>query len=86
MSAFDPEAARAAIAAWDARVLVLAGEVDSGPLPRSAAAIAELFPEAELAVQPGAGHFPWLDDPRRFTRTVTTFLARGVPGRGTSGR
>lgn len=72
--AFDPAAARAAIAALDARVLVLAGEVDSGPLPRIAADIAELFPKAELAVQPGGGHFPWLDDPFRFTQTVATFL------------
>ncbi|MFE2430700.1 alpha/beta fold hydrolase [Streptomyces sp. NPDC059373] len=72
--AFDPASALAAIAALDARVLVLAGERDSGPLPRVAAGIAELYPKAELAVQPGAGHFPWLDDPGRFRRTVTTFL------------
>jgi pimeloyl-ACP methyl ester carboxylesterase len=77
--AFDPAAARAVIAALDVPVLVLAGEVDSGPLPRIAAAITELFPRAELNVQPGAGHFPWLDDPRSFTRTVATFLTQGVP-------
>jgi pimeloyl-ACP methyl ester carboxylesterase len=41
-----------------------------------AAAVAELFPEGELIVQPGAGHHPWLDDPRRFTETVTAFLDR----------
>jgi pimeloyl-ACP methyl ester carboxylesterase len=74
--AFDPAAVRGAIAALDARVLVLAGEVDSGPLPRIAAAIAEMFPRAELTVQPGAGHFPWLDDPVRFTQTVATFLTQ----------
>jgi pimeloyl-ACP methyl ester carboxylesterase len=78
--AFHPAATRAALAALDARVLVLAGEVDSGPLPRVAAVIAQLFPGAELAVQPAAGHFPWLDDPLRFSRTVTAFLA-GVSGR-----
>jgi pimeloyl-ACP methyl ester carboxylesterase len=33
-----------------------------------------LFPKAELTVQPGAGHFPWLDDPVRFSGTVETFL------------
>lgn len=74
----DPAAARAAVAALDARVLVLAGELDSGPRPRVAATIAELFPAAELAVQPGAGHFPWLDDPAHFTGAVATFLARGA--------
>ncbi|MFB7369798.1 alpha/beta fold hydrolase [Streptomyces sp. NPDC056222] len=75
--AFDPAAARAAIARLDAPVLVLAGELDGGPRPHVAADIATLFPRAELAVQPGAGHFPWLDDPAAFTRTVTAFLAEG---------
>ncbi|MFF3455442.1 alpha/beta fold hydrolase [Streptomyces sp. NPDC002730] len=72
--AFDPAVALAAIACLDAPVLVLAGELDSGPRPRVAADIAKLFPHAELAVQPGAGHFPWLDDPVCFTQTVATFL------------
>lgn len=54
----------------------LAGELDSGPLPRVAVEIAEPLPRAELSVQPGAGHFPWLDDPDRFTATVSTFLAQ----------
>ncbi|MEU8781493.1 alpha/beta hydrolase [Streptomyces sp. NPDC048637] len=78
--AFAPEAARAAVAGLDARVLLLAGEVDSGPLPRIAADIAKLIPRAELVVQPGAGHYPWLDDPRRFTRTVATFLGQEPGG------
>ncbi|WP_406481646.1 alpha/beta fold hydrolase [Streptomyces platensis] len=72
--------ARAAVAGMDARVLLLAGEVDSGPLPRIAADIAQLIPRAELVVQPGAGHYPWLDDPRRFTRTVATFLGQEPSG------
>lgn len=72
--AFEPAVARAVVAELDARVLLLAGELDSGPLPRVAAAVAELFPDAELTVQPGAGHHPWLDDPGRFTATVTAFL------------
>lgn len=72
--AFDPVAARAAISALDAPVLVLAGEVDGGPLPRVAATVADLFPKAELAVQANAGHFPWLDAPAHFAQTVATFL------------
>ncbi|RVU19872.1 alpha/beta hydrolase [Streptomyces antnestii] len=72
--AFDPDAARAALSGWDARVLVLAGGRDGGPLPRVAAGIAELFPHTELVVQEGAGHFPWVDDPLRFTETVDAFL------------
>lgn len=73
--AFDPVAARAVVATWDVRVLVLAGAWDSGPLPRVAADVAGLFRRAETVVQPGAGRYPWLDDPDRFTRTVATFLA-----------
>ncbi|MFC9249547.1 alpha/beta fold hydrolase [Streptomyces sp. NPDC057136] len=74
--AFDPAGALAVVAALEARVLVLAGALDSGPLPRVAADVAGLFPRAELAVQAGAGHFPWLDDPQRFTETVSTFLTQ----------
>ncbi|MYT29485.1 MULTISPECIES: alpha/beta hydrolase [unclassified Streptomyces] len=72
--AFDPAASRAALASLDAPVLLLTGERDSGPLPRVAAEIAALLPGATLTVQPGAGHFPWLDDPERFTRTLMDFL------------
>ncbi|MFE3653957.1 alpha/beta fold hydrolase [Streptomyces sp. NPDC059152] len=72
--AFDPVAARAALATLDVPVLLLAGELDSGPLPRVAAEIAALLPGAILAVQPGAGHYPWLDDPDRFTGTIRDFL------------
>lgn len=78
--AFDPVAARAAISALDAPVLILAGEWDGGPLPRVAATVADLFLKAELAVQADAGHFPWLDDPVRFVQTVATFLSRHTRG------
>ncbi|MGW2410346.1 alpha/beta fold hydrolase [Streptomyces sp. NPDC001739] len=74
--AFEPAATRAALAALRAPVLFLAGELDGGPLPRIAATIAGLLPTAELTVQPGAGHYPWLDDPAFFVRTVEAFLAR----------
>ncbi|MEU5240448.1 alpha/beta fold hydrolase [Streptomyces lydicus] len=72
--AFDPATARAALARLDAPVLVLAGAWDGGPLPRVAATVAEALPRAELTVQPGAGHFPWLDDPAGFSATVAAFL------------
>ncbi|GAA4575048.1 alpha/beta fold hydrolase [Planotetraspora kaengkrachanensis] len=77
--AFDPGAARAAVATLDARVLVLAGELDGAPRPEVAAAVARMFPRAEAAVLPGAGHYPWLDDPRRFTRVVAAFLDADGP-------
>ena len=72
--AFDPEATRAALAKLAAPVLLYAGQLDFIPPPRLAARAAEMFPQAELAIQPRAGHFPWLDDPVWLTRTITRFL------------
>ena len=72
--ALDPPAVRPAIASLPARVLLLAGEYDAALPPKRAAEYAELFANAELVVQPGAGHSPWLDDPERFARTVSDFL------------
>ncbi|MEU7495911.1 alpha/beta fold hydrolase [Streptomyces griseofuscus] len=68
--AYDPPATRAALARLTAPVRLLAGEVDPGAPPATVAAYAALFPEAELVIQPGAGHFPWLDDPDRFVVSV----------------
>jgi proline iminopeptidase len=73
-SAFDPAAARAALAAFNAPVLLLAGEVDLNTIPSVVAEFAELFPNAEIVIQPDAGHYPWLDDPDRFVATTATFL------------
>ncbi|MEV6550332.1 alpha/beta hydrolase [Streptomyces sp. NPDC051597] len=75
--AFDPGATRAALAALDAPVLVLAGEVDLNSPPSAMTELAGLFAHAEPAVQPGAGHFPWLDDAERFVAAVDTFLGGG---------
>ncbi|MEU5102228.1 MULTISPECIES: alpha/beta hydrolase [unclassified Streptomyces] len=72
--AFDPEATRAALAACGSPVLLLAGEYDLNSPPESAAEFAGLFPDATLVVQPGAGHYPWLDDADRFTATTAAFL------------
>jgi pimeloyl-ACP methyl ester carboxylesterase len=55
-----------------APVLLVAGEYDAALPPRCAAEYAGLFPQAELVVQPGAGHFPWLDDPARFVRILVS--------------
>jgi pimeloyl-ACP methyl ester carboxylesterase len=44
-----------------APVLLLAGEFD-WTTPVAAAEFADLFPNAQLVVQPGAGHFPRLYD------------------------
>ncbi|MFI0926971.1 alpha/beta fold hydrolase [Streptomyces sp. NPDC021012] len=76
--AYDPEATRRALGALTAPVLVLAGEYDAGPTPAKAAEAAALFPHAELVVQPGAGHYPWIDDADAFVRPLAAFLDPAV--------
>jgi pimeloyl-ACP methyl ester carboxylesterase len=49
--------------------------MDGGPSPALARRTADAFPAAEFAVQPGAGHYPWIDDPEWFVRRVTAFLS-----------
>ncbi|MFP3986544.1 alpha/beta hydrolase [Streptomyces sp. E11-3] len=73
--AFDPDATRAALASFGRPVLLLAGECDLNSPPSAVAELAGLFPHAQLVVQPGAGHFPWLDDADPFVATAATFLA-----------
>lgn len=74
--AFDPAGTRAALAGLTAPVLVLAGEYDGAPNPAHAAEFAGYFPGGVRQVQPGGGHFPWLDDPEWFARRVAGFLAQ----------
>ncbi len=76
--AFDPAATRAALTAFGSPVLVLAGALDLSRPPRVTAELAALFPAARLTIQPGAGHYPWLDDADRFVSAVTTFLDDGL--------
>ncbi|WP_210592937.1 alpha/beta fold hydrolase [Streptomyces sp. GESEQ-35] len=72
--AYDPPATRAALTRLAAPVLLYAGELDGGPRPALVRRAAGAFPNAEWAVQPGAGHYPWLDDPEFFVRRVAAFL------------
>jgi proline iminopeptidase len=72
--AFDPAATRAALTAFCAPVLVLGGDLDLQRPPRITAEFATLFPASRLVFQPGAGHFPWLDDPDGFVSAVNAFL------------
>ncbi|PZG17678.1 hypothetical protein C1I95_14980 [Micromonospora craterilacus] len=57
-------------------VLLVAGEHDIWPTYEAVRELAALFRDAELTVQPDAGHFPWVDDPAAFATTVQGFLAR----------
>ncbi|MXM65984.1 alpha/beta fold hydrolase [Streptomyces sp. HUCO-GS316] len=76
--AYDPPATRAALSTVTAPVLVLAGELDGGPRPGLARHAADVFPQAEFAVQPGAGHYPWLDDPEWFAGRTAAFFTRSA--------
>ncbi|WP_034086759.1 alpha/beta fold hydrolase [Streptacidiphilus albus] len=71
----DTEALRHRLSALPCPTLLLVGELDLWPTAKSAAEAASLFPRVRLAVQPGAGHYPWLDDPQAFTAMIEDFLA-----------
>ncbi|KAA1419825.1 alpha/beta hydrolase [Mumia zhuanghuii] len=73
--AFAPRATRTALASFDRPVLVLAGEVDLNSPPSAMRDVAAVFPGSRLVVQPGAGHYPWLDDANAFVATVEAFLS-----------
>jgi pimeloyl-ACP methyl ester carboxylesterase len=72
--ALDPQATRTALVRLGAPVLLVAGEYDVALPPKCAAEYAGLFGQAELAVQPGGGHYPWLDDPQWLVQTLAEFL------------
>ena len=73
--AFDPAATRAGLADLTMPVLVIGGSLDLQRPPTVTAEYAALFANARLVVQPGACHFPWLDDPGQFVAAVTEFLS-----------
>jgi proline iminopeptidase len=35
---------------------------------------AQFFGNPATMTQPGAGHFPWIDDPAAFTAAISSFL------------
>ncbi|ANP52843.1 pimeloyl-ACP methyl ester carboxylesterase [Streptomyces griseochromogenes] len=84
--AFTPDATRAALASLTAPVLMCAGGVDGNPHPDLVRRAAEAFPRAEVAVQPGAGHYPWLDDPEYFVGRTLGFLDQGAGTGPAAGR
>jgi pimeloyl-ACP methyl ester carboxylesterase len=55
-------------------VLVVGAERDGATGLASVDAVAGCFPAASTAVVPGAGHFPWVDEPAAFRAVVDPFL------------
>ena len=72
--AFDPAATRAGLAEVDAPALLLVGDLDWIIPPVAAAEFAGLLPNAQLIIQPGASHYPWLDNPADFVTSLAKFL------------
>ncbi|WP_456244729.1 alpha/beta fold hydrolase [Longispora urticae] len=56
-------------------VLLVVGEHDIWPTRTAVRELANMFGKADVVVLPGAGHFPWVDDPAAFATTVSAFLA-----------
>jgi pimeloyl-ACP methyl ester carboxylesterase len=77
---FDVPATRAALAELTAPVLLYAGDLDPAVTPALVRAAVPLFSDATVVIQPGAGHFPWVDDPAAFAAAIGSFLSR--PRRG----
>lgn len=63
-------------------VLLVVGEHDIWPTAVAVEALAALLGHVELAVMPGAGHFPWVDDAAAFAGIVDGFLATSNRVRG----
>jgi pimeloyl-ACP methyl ester carboxylesterase len=57
-----------------APVLLQAGDLDPMVTPAMAREAAPLLHDAAVAVQPGAAHFPWVDDPAAFATAIGAFL------------
>ena len=64
----------AALGRLTAPVLVVGGERDALTGVVSVGRVAASFPAAEQVVLPGAGHFPWVDEPAAFRGAVEPFL------------
>jgi pimeloyl-ACP methyl ester carboxylesterase len=55
-------------------VLLYGGQLDTAPMPETLERAARLFPKASVTLQPGAAHFPWIDDADFFTAAISSFL------------
>jgi proline iminopeptidase len=74
-AALDVPAVRAALTKLTAPVLLYAGDLDPMVTPATVAEAARLFHDATVVVQPGAAHFPWVEDPAAFAAAVGSFLS-----------
>ena len=71
---YDVDAVRESLRSIRAEVLVVVGERDALTGVTVAERFADTIPTVETAVVPGAGHFPWVDEPDAFATAVAQFL------------
>jgi proline iminopeptidase len=74
-AAFDVSATRSATKRLSAPVLLYAGDLDPLVTPATVREAVPVFGDATVVVQPGAGHFPWVDDPTAFANAINEFLS-----------
>jgi pimeloyl-ACP methyl ester carboxylesterase len=72
---FDVSAIRASLTEFTGRVFLYGGELDPLVTPVMLGEATPFFGDVSVAVQPGAGHFPWVDDPAVFAAAVGSFLS-----------
>jgi len=71
---YDVGAVRESLRSIRAEVLVVVGSRDALTGVTVADRFADTIPKVEVAVVPGAGHFPWVDEPAAFAGAVARFL------------
>ncbi|PRY34732.1 alpha/beta fold hydrolase [Umezawaea tangerina] len=71
--AFAPGHTRRALMELDVPLLVHVGDADPIAPTYRCAELVDLIPGATLSVQPGGGHFPWLDDPDHLVKRLADF-------------
>src|SRR5262249_30820161 len=65
------------------KTLILGGEVDTPDYAERSKHIAATIPGAEIAMLPGLGHVPHLQDPAAFYPPLLKFLKAGLTGAST---
>lgn len=70
----DAPAVTAALTRLRVPVLLYGGERDPMVTPSLLEQAAPLFHDATVVIQPGAAHFPWVDDPAAFSAAIGSFL------------
>ena len=69
--------------AVDLPTLILTGDASIFPM-EAHEALRDALPSARLVVLPGVGHFPFIEAPEAFARTLGNFLADVTSGRVTA--